>query len=40
MKWMGWSWSDLNECPEDHRLEVIEMINEEQERLEAIRNGS
>jgi hypothetical protein len=34
MKWMGgWGWSDLNECPEDHRREIIDMINEEAERL-------
>lgn len=34
MKWMRWSWRDLQDCPADIVEKVIGMMNEEAEEQE------
>lgn len=33
MKWMGWSYRDLMDCPAEYIPDLIDLITEEQERL-------
>jgi len=34
MKWMGWSWSDLEDAPQEHIQVITELIIEENEKAE------
>lgn len=38
MKYMGWSWADLKSTPSHVVDEVAKMMNEENEKIEAMRN--
>ena len=37
MKWMGWSWSDLEECPDDLIPVIGKLMQDEQREIEQVR---
>ena len=41
MKWMNWSWEDLQSAPPEIVSEIVDMINEEEaeRELDDIKNG-
>lgn len=39
MKWMGWGWKQYLEAPADLVDEIVVMIQEEQDRIDAMQEG-